>query len=279
MKGRALALLTVAGLSACGDPIRLEVVWDDCPEDIDKIKPGACGCGISEATCAPLLSALVHRYAFDGTGRTALDSVGDAHGVVVNAKLLGQGELVLQGGESDQYVDLPNGIVSVLSSATFEAWVVWNATMPAHWERIFDFGVSTLGENQRSNGESYLFLAPEQMFRTAFRNLATGAEILIDSPLTFPVGEPTHVAVVVDPAAGELRLFLNAASQGVVTLPQPLSSVQDVNNWLGRSQFVADTSFGGSFREFRIYAAALSEAELAASFSLGESPHFLAAHR
>ncbi len=60
-----------------------------------------------------------------------------------------------------------------------------------------------------------------------------------------------------------------------MTLSQPLSSVTDVNNRLGRSQFVADTGFGGSFREFRIYNAALSQAELAFSTLLGESPYFL----
>lgn len=274
MPRRALALVTFAGLVGCGSATRLEVVWDNCPGDLEKVEPGLCGCGAPESSCAPLLTGLIHRYAFDGTGPSAVDSVGGADGTVVNAELVGAGELLSGGGEADQYVELPNGMVSVLSSATFEAWVIWNAPSPAFWERIFDFGVSTLGEGQRSHGESYLFLAPS-MFRTAFQNAATGGEIILDAPVTFPVGVATHVAVVVDQVAQELRSYLNAEPQGVAPLSQPLSTVNDVNNWLGGSQFVADTSFGGSFREFRIYDAPLSQAELAFSVVLGESPYFL----
>src|SRR6266542_1829695 len=68
--------------------------------------------GCSNATlCSILKSALVHRYSFDGTGTVATDSVGAAHGTVVNAELAGDGTVVLDGASSDQYVDLPNGIV------------------------------------------------------------------------------------------------------------------------------------------------------------------------
>jgi hypothetical protein len=45
--------------------------------------------------------------------------------------------------------------------------------------------------------------------------------------------------------------------------------VYDVNNWLGRSQFLADPGFEGSFTEFRIYGSALSASEVAASFAAG----------
>ena len=260
----------------CGVPTQLVVVSDDCLDDDLKILPGECGCGVAEERCTPLKRALAHRYAFDGTGSLAVDDVGGADGAIINSVLTGSGELALDRA-LEEYVELPNGIISVLSSATFEAWVVWD--MPEadqFWERIFDFGVSTAGEDQRESGESYLFLAPAQ-FRTAFRNLAIPAEILIDARDAFPIGVSAHVAVVVDAAAGELRLYLNAIEEGRVALTQPLSSIQDVNNWLGRSQFARDTRFGGAFQEFRIYDAALSAAELEASLALGPSPAFLSA--
>ena len=269
-------MLTCLLLTGCSDDVvRLVVVSDECPDDDAKIYPGSCGCFVAEERCVPLLQSLVHRYAFDGTGTVAFDDVGGAHGQIINAELTGRGQLDLDRA-LEEYVDLPNGIISVLQSATFEAWVVWAAPEPTQfWERIFDFGVSTAGEDLRDQGQSYLFLAPAQ-FRTAYKNLASNGEILIDARDPFPMAELAHVAVVVDEPGQELRLYLNALEQGRVALAQPLATVQDVNNWLGRSQFARDTRFGGSFLEFRVYAAALLATELADSRSLGPSPEFLA---
>jgi hypothetical protein len=48
-----------------------------------------------------------------------------------------------------------------------------------------------------------------------------------------------------------------------------LSDINDVNAWLGRSQFEVDAWFSGTFHEFRIYNAALTEAQISASFEAG----------
>jgi hypothetical protein len=60
---------------------------------------------------------------------------------------------------------------------------------------------------------------------------------------------------------------------GVPVLSTPMSNqlknVNDVNNWLGRSQFAADPSFSGTYSEFRIYSSARSAAQIAASFASG----------
>jgi hypothetical protein len=268
----ALGLLLLAG---CGSAVQLEVVSDECPRDDEKIFPGECGCGIAEERCVPLKSSLAHRYAFDGSGTIAEDEVGGADGSIVNAALSGYGQLHLARGGLEQYVDLPNGIISELGSATFEAWVIWDTPEPTQfWERIFDFGVSTAGEDQRMDGQSYLFLAPARP-RTAFKNEASNGEILINSSSPFPTDTTFHVAVVVDQDAQQLRLYLDAVNTGSVMLPQSLSTIEDVNNWLGRSQFAQDTQFGGSFLEFRIYRVALTEPQLAESLRFGDSPAFL----
>src|SRR6185369_5733374 len=47
-------------------------------------------------------ASLVHRYSFDGMGGDALDSAGDASGVIAGTQLGGDGELLLE-GERDQY--------------------------------------------------------------------------------------------------------------------------------------------------------------------------------
>ncbi len=275
---RSRAALLASGLlllAGCGGIVQLEVVTDECPLDDEKNFPGECGCGIAEERCASLRSALAHRYAFDGRGTVARDEVSGADGLIVNAELTGYGQVNLARGGLEQYVDLPNGIISELTNATFEAWVIWDTPPPTQfWERIFDFGVSTAGEDQRLEGQSYLFLAPARP-RTAFQNLASSGEILINSSTPFPTDTIFHVAVVIDDDAQKMRLYLNAADQGSVDFPQSLATIADVNNWLGRSQFAVDTQFGGSFLEFRIYRAALTEQQLADSLAFGDSPAFL----
>lgn len=284
---RATVLASMSWLLAgCGDAARLEVVWDNCLNDPSKLEPGHCGCGVPEATCDPLLTALRHRYAFEGTGRVAVDDVGNADGDIVNAELRGDGQLDLaRDTEQEQYVRLPNGIISVLLNATFEGWVVWESppeTPRPFWERIFDFGVSTAGEGLREHGKSYLFFAPGKagstppVSRTAFRDDALDAEVILDANDSFPTQTETHFAVVVDVEKQQLRLYVNAVEAAEpVPLSEPLSAIEDVNNWLGRSQFAVDTRFGGSFLEFRIYDQALTPAQLASSFALGPSPAFL----
>jgi hypothetical protein len=275
MSRAALFISGLLLLAGCGSPIQLEVVLDECPSDDAKIYPGICGCGVPDERCRELKSALVHRYAFDGTGSVALDDVGGAHGSIVNAELGGHGQLHLTRSGLEQYVDLPNRIISALHSATFEAWVVWDSPEATQfWERIFDFGVSTAGEDQRQDGQSYLFLAPARP-RTAYKNLVTTGEVILDSREPFPTNTVFHVAVVVDEGAQELQLYLNAVEQGRVALTHSLSTIDDVNNWLGRSQFAQDTRFGGSFLEFRIYDRALTPAEVDASRAFGDSPEFL----
>ena len=53
--------------------------------------------------------------------------------------------LVLPGGTSDiaPYVDLPNGMISALTNATFEGWYTVNSIQ--NWGRMFDFGSTTDG--------------------------------------------------------------------------------------------------------------------------------------
>lgn len=283
---RAASLVCLSWLLVgCGDAARLDVVSDECLNDPQKYTMGVCGCGIDDDVCTPLRDALRHRYAFDGLGTVAVDDVAGANGRIINTKLDGTGQLDLARDATDeQYVELPDGIISVLLSATFEGWVVWQTpptTPKPFWERIFDFGVSMAGKGLRDHGRSYLFFAPGASgttptdTRTAFRDDALGQEVILDAMHVFPTDTETHFAVVVDVAAGELRLYFDGAEPMSVPLTEPLSAIDDVNNWLGRSQFAVDSRFGGSFQEFRIYGAALTPEQLEASKALGPSPFFL----
>jgi hypothetical protein len=54
-----------------------------------------------------------------------------------------------------------------------------------------------------------------------------------------------------------------------------LSSINDVNVWLGRSQYNGDAELTATYHDFRVYGAALSPQEVATAFKGGPDPVFL----
>jgi hypothetical protein len=237
---------------------------DECPNDPAKTAPGACGCGIPETVCC-----LAHRYSFDGSGTVVVDSVGTANGTAVACNLSGGG-VKMSGTSATQYVDLPDGIISALTSGTLEAWVTWDGAGNA-WQRIFDFGNRTTGTPV--NGQTYIYLTPltasTQTMRLSYSVSGSANAVSIDGTAALPAGVMSHVAVVIDTAASTLSLYLNGGIQKSATFTQSFSSLQDTNNWLGRSQFADDPWFSGTIWEFRIYNTARTAAQIRSSYSAG----------
>jgi len=192
----------------------------------------------------------------------------------------------LNAERTGQYVNLPAGIVSRLGDATFEAWLMWEGS--AKWERVFDFGevqdsVSNPWPLPTQPGmRSYLFLSvagstANASPRAVFLSGMAGAnEVAIDASQPVKPGEVTHFAVAIDTTAHQMRLFVNGVAAGETPLNASLSEIHDMQNWLGRSQYENDPSLHGVFYEFRIYAAALSAAQISTSFAAGTDPSFLA---
>ncbi len=250
---------------------------DLCPDDPDKIAPGKCGCGtpdvdsVKGASCVALQSSIVHRYSFEGDAK---DSIGSAHGTLMGGATVSGGALNLAGGSSGQYLDLPNALISTLTSVTIEAYVTWTGAAGGDWQRIFDFGSSNMAEGMQGTGAKYLFLSARKL-RACYTNASPSAEIFTDSatPLT---ADPTQLAVVVNATAHNLTLYLDGTAVGSsVSLNEPLSAINDVNNWLGRSQFAPDDYFAGKISEFRIYSAPLTGPELKTSKQMGENTTYL----
>jgi hypothetical protein len=275
------AAKTVPGVCGCGlsdtanaDSDAAVDCVDACPNDPALTTAGACGC--LPDTLGTM--CLAHRYQFDGTGAVATDSIAGASGdgAVVGATLSGSGTVVLAGGTSDQYVKLPARLISALgNSATIEAWVTWAGT-GGDWQRVFDFGNSTAGQDMQGDGQGYLFLTPRSSgsaLRAAISAGAGGdAEDLVSSATALPSATLTHVAVVVDGTAKTLTVYRNGASDGTPATLRPtikLSGLKDLNNWLGRSQYQGDEELAGTFHELRIYSRSLSAAQVSASFTAG----------
>ncbi|MEO8183199.1 MAG: LamG domain-containing protein, partial [Deltaproteobacteria bacterium] len=243
---------------------------DECPKDATATVAGTCGCGAP----ADLPLCLRHRYSFNGTGTTATDSVGGADGLVVNTTLAGDGTVVLAGVDTVQYVDLPNGIVSSLGpSATVEAWASWTG-VGGTWQRVFDFGSSDQAEDTQGNGVTYLFVTPNNgtttFVRTALTNAGNAAEKFVEAPAILPTAVLVHLAVVVDGAAKTLTLYQDGVSLGSVPLVDvSLTRLNDVNNWIGRSQWTFDDEFQGTVSELRIYGGVRSAQQIAAESAAG----------
>jgi Concanavalin A-like lectin/glucanases superfamily len=295
-RSKNLPLLAAVGASACGSDTDLIIgVQAEVGVTVSQ-EAGTCGDGATRhaspfdassdgdcpnaAICTTLKAALVHRYSFNGVGTVATDSVGTAHGTIINAELHGDGSLELAGGTTDQYVDLPNGIVKSLSNATFEAWVTWSSC--GGWERVFDFGDAGGGENVRGYATTTLYLTPKSMdgrdvmfgaFKRADQLAMNETRASSNYPLETDV--MVHVVLSIDHVANVMALYHNGAFEGSMAFNDSLSILNDINNWLGRSQYVADRSFTGTFYEFRIYDSALSAAEINASFNSGPDPLFL----
>lgn len=248
-----------------------------CPDDVDKTAPGKCGCGtpdtdsVKGVSCVALQNSIVHRYSFEGDAK---DSIGSAHGTPMGGATISGGALNLAGGNSGQYLDLPNALISSLTSVTIEAYVTWTGAAGGDWQRIFDFGSSNMAEGMQGTGAKYLFLSARKL-RACYTNASPSAEIFTDAA-TELTADPTQLAVVVNATAHNLTLYLDGSPVGSsVTLNEPLSAINDVNNWLGRSQFAPDDYFGGKISEFRIYNAPLTGPELKTSKQMGENTTYL----
>lgn len=226
--------------------------------------------------------SLVHRYTFDGTGTVVTDAEGGPNGAVVGAALTGDGTVTLAGRMTDQYVDLPNGILSALDSATLEMWLTWAGGF--EWQRIFDFGDDKKGiEGSQGTGVTYLFLTPRitddggALVRLAYQRVGYH-EVQLDATRTLPMGTLTHVAVTFDARNETLAVYIDGQLENALVggdVPIRLSMINDINNWLGRSQYSADPELGATIEEFRIYARALDATELARSFDAGPNPSCL----
>ncbi|HKU38989.1 MAG TPA: LamG domain-containing protein [Polyangiales bacterium] len=254
---------------------------DLCPRDRAKTAPGICGCGNvdpklqehPDAWCAKRW--LLHRYSFAAGDTFASDRVGTAHAMIVAGDAVAtpgaltfSGDLAAGAG-TETYVDLPQTAWPRGDSATFEAWITWKgapAMSPATWQRVFDFGDQRMGM-----GNSFVALTPDGGggVRATFSTGGSQREVYVitNGPLAQNVVK--HLAVVVDGQRSTLSLYIDGRAQGSVKLPDKLSNVVAVNRWLGRSNYDIDPAYYGSLHEFRIYGAALTEAQLAATYAAG----------
>ena len=209
-----------------------------------------------------LTVGLVVFYPFDETGGT---TAADASGNNRTATLMGgatfagglQNNAVTMNG-ANQYVSLPNGIVSGLTSFSICAWVKLGAA--PSWSRIFDFGTGT---------SAYMFLTPNSTSNTVRFSITTGGfnqEQQLNAP-ALATGSWQHVAVTLAASTGTLYINGVRGAQSTTMTVNPMSLGATTQDWLGRSEFAGDPYLTGQIDNFRIYDRALSAAEVQALYT------------
>jgi hypothetical protein len=151
------------------------------------------------------------------------------------------------------------------TAVTIACWV--NVRTNRIWQRVFDFGSSST--------TTYMFLTTQQAMlapnspRFAITTAGNTAEQVIEmtTRATLTTGVWHHLAVVLGAGAtytGILYLDKVAVGSNAAMNLRPSDLGNSVNNWIGRSQFAADSLFDGQIDDFRIYKRALTAAEIAA---------------
>jgi hypothetical protein len=211
----------------------------------------------------------IHRYSFDGRGTGVTDSIGTAHGSAANCQV-SEGSISLRQTVRGDHVRLPARLISGLSAVTFELWMKWNGGESR--QRVFDFGNNT---GPDGSGTSFFMLEPKSGpgNLAAFVNFTSVPSDIENDLGVSALGALSqigvhHIAVTFD--SSQLALYLDGSQKNAIgTGDRSLSSIDDRNNWLGRSQFEEDPELDATIHEFRIYDRALTATEIATSFERG----------
>ncbi len=246
--------------------------------------------------------SVTHRWSFNSTGvatngTVIPDQISSAPGTIVGTGATRTGSvLTLPGGSSGQvatstiaaYFDLPNGIISSKTSFTLEIWATIHTSRT--WQRIFDFGrmningsgngeiSNTFGNPGGSESRDNLMLTAQRGDtvndkRLAARNDGAG-ELGANNTIATALNTQYHYVATyqanADPVTGgRFTWFRNGTQMAFFDTNFPLSQIQDVNNWLGRSQWSGDQNSNISYNEFRLYDYALTQPQITASGTAG----------
>jgi hypothetical protein len=231
---------------------------------------------------APAGAALTHRYSFnDGT---ANDSVGGANGVPVNNPRMVDGGIdlanpqVIAHPSTWQYVDLPNQLART-PALTLETWATSRRAIA--WQYIVSLGTGSAGEVSPDSTAS--FMGTDYVALVATNGRGTMGSIrqgptlndeeqtpeLLQTTRGMSLNREYHLVYTVDVPAATSVFYMDGQEVARRAITNDPSLHDQVNDWLGRSQFSIDPFFDGTINEFRIYDTALSPAQVAGNFARG----------
>jgi choice-of-anchor C domain-containing protein len=149
---------------------------------------------------------------------------------------------------------IPN--VAASNAFSFASWVRFDQV--DRWGRIFDFGGGASVDNvylSRSNLTDNLVL-------TAFSGSTVAGTVTATNALSGQLENWMHVAATLN-SSNVLTLYINGASAGNVTLSGSVNYNSWSKNFIGSSNWAADSYFRGAMDDISIYDRALSAGEVA----------------
>ncbi|HEY5955527.1 MAG TPA: LamG domain-containing protein [Polyangiaceae bacterium] len=220
---------------------------------------GAAGAAACEIPKLSPFDPPILKYDFDaGSGDEVTDSSGNGYnGTVLGApawSTTGRFGGAMTFNAANQYVQLPQNVLSSAEAVTVAAWVKLSAN-PA-LSALFDIGSSATNHFYlRTNGGT-----------TSGSGMTFGAQVNggpvqeIATAYTLPNGVWKHVALVIGDGTASLYIDgLSVISRSMTFAPSALGST--AGNWIGHTQG-SNVNLYGSVDDFRIYAQALSREEV-----------------
>ncbi len=252
---------------------------------------------------------VTHRWSFNSAdpvtnGIVIPDAISAAPGVVVGTGATRNGTMLTLPGNTtgnfaanaiSSYLDLPNGIVSGKTNMTVEIWAT--VVSPKTWQRLFDFGRMDIigsggGEISNTSGAPGASASSDNFMLAAQRDsnindhrlaarLNGATEVGINNTTTTSLGTQYHyiatfqVGIGVNPTTGgRFAYYRNGTLTSSFDTNFRLNQIEDVNNWLGRSQYSGNSNSNIAYNEVRLYDYALSQSQITASGIAGPDKVF-----
>ena len=255
----------------------------------------------------PNLNNVFRRWLFTNApaaapaGTTNFDLIAGAPAIVRGGGAIYTGHaLRLPGGTAGNvamdamsaYLDLPNGLISAQTNLTIELWAT--PLSAPNWARLLDFGRTTEAGNgapgewtgqpgtaapgTTSSSDDIVLTVARGTVITAqrFEAKLNGAATSLDSDLVTTAGVPHHYAITFTDGAGVYQTnggrwewYRDGDAIAYLDVSNHLAQIEDVNNWLGRSQWSSDANANSDYTEVRLSNVALSRGEVVANYLLG----------
>jgi hypothetical protein len=171
--------------------------------------------------------------------------------LVAPARTLTQTYLAFDG--ANDYVALPAMNPDYSAGFSFEAWVYYDSFL--WWSRIIDFG-------NGSGADNIVLSNPAATNTLEFAVFHNGDKAALRAEGALEAGAWMHLAATLDPL-GHAVLYKNGAqvASGQLQLPATLTRT---HNYIGRSNWLLDSYFGGAMREVRLWNLARDQARIQA---------------
>jgi glucose/arabinose dehydrogenase/mono/diheme cytochrome c family protein len=255
----------------------------------------------------PARATMVNRWSFNNpagsapAGKTFTDRISGVVATVDgNGATLTGTSIVLPGTTTgaqsnaniSAFLNLPAGVISSKTNLSVEIWAT--PISAKSWQRIFDFGDMAVGDGLGAPGQWTGATAPNNSSSSddmmlamesgaAFTNpplsearLNAGTKYQVTSSLTTAAATLYHFVLTFTDGAGaygtgggQVAWYRNGVLVGTVGVPFHLYNINDVNDWIGRSQFSADSLANIAYEEVRIYDNAMTATDVTNSYNAG----------